>query len=144
MIDALRFKKMKKVLAFGTFDILHKGHIYFLKSAKSFGELTVVVSRDKTVKKIKNKRPVNDEKKRLNNIRKLNIAKRVILGYINNKYKVIQKIKPDIISLGYDQKHFVDDLKKELKKLKLKTKVVRLKSYKPKTYKSSKLRRFID
>lgn len=135
---------MKKVLAFGTFDILHEGHIYFLKSAKNLGELTVVVSRDKTVKKIKNRRPVNDEKKRLNNIRKLNIAKRVILGYINNKYKVIQKIKPDIISLGYDQKHFVDGLKKELKKLKLKTKVVRLKSYKPKTYKSSKLREFID
>lgn len=135
---------MKKVLAFGTFDILHEGHIYFLKNAKAFGDLTVVISRDKTVKEIKNKLPVNDEKKRLNNVKKLNIANNVILGYIKNKYKVIQKIKPDIICLGYDQKHFVGGLEKELKRLKLKTKVIRLKPYKPKTHKSSRLRTFVD
>lgn len=132
---------MKKVMAFGTFDILHKGHLYFLKNAKRFGELTVVISRDKTVKDLKNKKPVNDEKKRLENIKKLKIAHKVVLGYIKNKYRIIQETKPDIICLGYDQKFFVDGLNIELKRLKLKTKIIRLKPYKPETHKSSKLRK---
>jgi len=72
-----RVRKMKKVLSFGTFDILHTGHINFLRSAKAFGDLTLVISRDKTVKKIKKKNPVNNEKKRLNNIKKLNIANKI-------------------------------------------------------------------
>jgi len=132
---------MKKVLAFGTFDILHKGHVYFLKKARDFGELTLVVARDKTVKQLKKRMPINNEKKRMKNVKKLNIANIVILGYIRNKYKVIQKIKPDIICLGYDQKHFVSGLRKELKRLKLKTKIIRLRPYKPKAYKSSILRK---
>src|SRR4030042_2497857 len=132
---------MKKVLAFGTFDILHKGHVYFLKKSKDCGELTIVVARDNTMKQLKKRAPINNERKRLNNIKKTNIANKVVLGYIKNKYKIIQKTKPDIICLGYDQKHFVSGLRKELKRLNLKTKIIRLKPYKPKAYKSSILRK---
>ncbi len=132
---------MKKVLAFGTFDILHKGHVYFLKKARDFGELTLVVARDKTVKQLKKRPPLNNERKRLNNIKKTNIANEVVLGYIRDKYKIIQKTRPDVICLGYDQKHFVSGLRKELKRLKLKTKIIRLRPYKPKAYKSSILRK---
>jgi len=49
-------KKLVKVLAFGTFDILHPGHEFYLKEAKKHGDiLDVVVARDSTVEKIKGK-----------------------------------------------------------------------------------------
>ncbi len=129
---------MKKVLAFGTFDILHPGHSYMLGEAKKLGNhLTVVVARDATVCSVKGKKALFNEKTRLKNLVKLNIADKVRLGCLGNKFKVITDEKPDIIALGYDQKFFVDDLKKVVDK---KVQIVRLKSYKPEVYKSSKLR----
>lgn len=133
---------MKKVLAFGTFDILHPGHSYILTEAKKLGDhLTVVVARDATVCNVKGKKALFNEKARLKNLTELNIADKVRLGCLGNKYKVITDEKPDVIVLGYDQKIFVDDLKKIVDK---KVQIVRLKAYKPKIYKSSKLRAKID
>lgn len=131
---------MNKVLVFGTFDKLHLGHLNFLKQAKKYGELFIVVSRDKTVKEIKEKIPSQNEKERLKAIRKLKVARKVILGNLNDKYQIIKKIKPEIICLGYDQKFFVRDLPKKIKEFGLKTKIIRLKPYKPNIYKSSKLK----
>ena len=55
---------MKKVIAFGSFDILHKGHEAYLKEAKSYGDyLVVVVARDENILKFKGKNPRNDENK---------------------------------------------------------------------------------
>ena len=52
---------MVKVMATGTFDLLHMGHIYYLKEAKKLGDiLSVVVARDSTVRKLKHE-PVNPE-----------------------------------------------------------------------------------
>lgn len=128
-------------MVFGTFDVFHKGHINFLKQAKKHGDwLIVVVARDKTVLKIKGHRPKNKEKERLRIIKKTRLAKKVLLGYLKDKYKVIVKHKPDIICLGYDQTHFIDNLKEKLDQFGLrKTKIIRLKSYCPEKYKSSKL-----
>ncbi len=129
---------MKKVLAFGTFDILHPGHSFMLKEAKKYGDhLTIIIARDATVCSIKGKKTVFNEKMRLKNLTKLNIADKVRLGCLGNKYKVVTDEKPDVITLGYDQKFFVDDLKKVVGK---KVKIVRLKSYRPSIYKSSKMR----
>ena len=56
---------MKKVIVFGTFDIFHPGHEYFLKKSKRFGEeLTVVVARDKTVYEVKKRYSLNNEEER--------------------------------------------------------------------------------
>ncbi len=132
---------MKKIMVFGTFDIFHEGHRNFLKQARRFGDyLIVVVARDKTVIKIKKRKLSNKETKRVNVLRASRLADKVILGNLGDKYQVIKKRKPDIICLGYDQKFFVRGLKKKLKDFGLKTKVMRLKPYKPKVYKSSKLR----
>ena len=129
---------MKKVLAFGTFDTLHPGHTHVLKAAKKLGNhLTVIIARDATVHKVKGKKAVFNEKTRLKNLKQLNIADKVRLGSLGNKYQVILDEKPDIIALGYDQKFFVDDIKNVVDK---DVRIVRLKSHKPKIYKSSKLR----
>jgi len=129
---------MKKVLITGTFDRLHPGHINFLHQAEKLGDyLIVIIARDKTVLKIKGKIPINNELFRAKQIRKTKIANRVILGKIKDKYAIIKKTNPDIIALGYDQKTFTQNLRKELNKIGLKPTIKRLKPYKPHIYKSS-------
>ena len=95
---------MKTAMAFGTFDLLHPGHINFLSQAKKHGELIVIIARDRTVKKIKGKLPLHNEKQRLGAVKSLKLASKVILGSLIDKYAAIKKYKPDIIALGYDQK----------------------------------------
>ena len=129
-------------MVFGTFDILHKGHLNFFKQAKKHGDyLIAVVARDKTVKKIKKKKPKHYEMFRLLNValtKDVNIA---VLGSLNDPYKVIEDNKPKVICLGYDQDSYTAKLEDELKKRRLKIKIVRLKPYKEHIYKSSKMRK---
>jgi FAD synthetase len=130
--------KMKKVLAFGTFDGLHPGHIYFLKEAKKYGDfLVVVVARDKTVKEVKGRLPKCNEDGRLRAVKGLGIADRVLLGSKGDKFGVIKRVKPGVICLGYDQKYFIRGLDKRLKRMGIKCKVIRLEAYKPHRFKSS-------
>jgi len=132
---------MVTVMVFGTFDILHPGHLYFLKEAKHHGDkLFVVVARDTTVKELKGKVPVHDERVRLKKINSLPFVDHAILGDKKNKFALIEKIRPDIICLGYDQHHFTQKLTKELKKINLHAKIIRLKAYKEHIYKSSIIR----
>ena len=130
---------MKKVLVFGTFDILHPGHEYFLKKAKEHGDfLVAVVARDLTVKQVKKLMPDNNELERLKAVKKLDMVDDAVLGSMDSdKYKIIEKIKPDVICLGYDQKAFVDNLQAELEKRGLKPEIVRIDAYKPEEHKSS-------
>jgi FAD synthetase len=131
----------KKVLVFGTYDLFHPGHIHHLKKAAKYGKLYVVVARDATVLKMKGKKVVNTEKNRLKNMQNLDYVYKAILGGKKDKYEVIEKIKPDIICLGYDQTHFTKDLKKELENRELHLKIIKFrKGHKPHIYKSSKLR----
>lgn len=128
---------MKKVLVAGTFDIIHPGHLYLLKQAKKGDNfLIVVIALDKTVKKEKGYLPKNNEKQRVKNLKKLNIANQVIIGNQGDKLKIIENLEPDTICLGYDQKININNLKKELKKRGLSITVIRLKSYFPRRYKS--------
>jgi len=132
---------MKKVLIFGTFDILHPGHLNLFKQAKRFGDhLTVIVARDKTVKQVKGRLPRIREKERLKQVKDSSDVDKAMLGNQGNKYNIIKKISPDVICLGYDQTSFTDDLKQRLEKMKIKAKIVRLKPYKEHRYKSSKLK----
>lgn len=117
---------MVKVMATGTFDLLHMGHIYFLKEAKKLGDqLVVVVAVDSTVRKLKHE-PVTTEEMRLGLIRELKIVDKAVLGHEDDMYKIVKEIKPDVIALGFDQIHDEENIKKELKKRKLDAKIVRL------------------
>jgi len=120
---------MVKVMATGTFDILHLGHIYFLKEAKKLGDkLVVVVATDNTVRKLKHE-PVNPEKVRLELIKELQIVDEAYLGYEDDIYEIVKDIKPDIIALGFDQIHDEENIKNELKKRKIKSEIKRLSKY---------------
>ena len=142
---------MTKVLIFGTFDKLHKGHIYFIRKAgeiadeeskKKTGniddsELFVVVARDDNVEKIKKRRPADQEMTRLMNVYMLGLAKKVALGDVEDFFNPVKEIKPDIICLGYDQ----DDqgLEEYIKKNNLKIQIKKIDAHEPDKYKSSKL-----
>jgi len=121
---------MVKVMATGTFDLLHMGHIYFLKEAKKLGDrLIVVVATDSTVRELKHE-PINPEQIRLNLIKEIKVVDEAYLGHEDDMYKVVEQIKPDIIALGYDQIHDENNIKSELSKRKINAKVVRLSEYK--------------
>ncbi len=134
-------ENITKVLVFGTFDILHPGHIKLFREAKKYGDyLTVVVARDKTVKEVKDREPKYTEDERLAHVSEMNVVDQAILGSEYDKYDVIEEVNPDFICLGYDQKDFTSDLEDEIKKRGLDVKIVRLKPYKEDKFKSSKLK----
>jgi FAD synthetase len=120
---------MVKVMATGTFDLLHMGHIYYLREAKKLGDtLIVVVATDKTVRKLKHE-PITPQETRVSLIKELKMVDEAYLGHEDDMYTIVEEIKPDIIALGFDQIHDENTLKNELKKRHLKTKVVRLQKY---------------
>lgn len=126
---------MKKVIVFGSFDPLHKGHLNFFKQAKGLGNhLTAVVSRDESIKKSKKREPRIPQTERLEPLRKIGIIDKVVLGDFPGSYSVLGREKPDIIALGYDQE-IPQTLKDKLKNYI----IIRLKPHKPQIYKSSKL-----
>jgi FAD synthetase len=131
-----------RVLAFGTYDILHAGHEYFLGHAKQFGEeLFVVIARDETVLKVKGRLPHNKEDERRAAVERLQCVDRAVLGNPGDKYAVIEELKPDVIVLGYDQHTFTERLVEELNARGLNPKIVRIASaHEPEKYKSSKMR----
>jgi len=120
---------MVKVMATGTFDLLHMGHIYYLKEAKKLGDrLVVVVARDSTVRKLKHE-PITPEEMRLDIIKELKIVDEATLGHEDDMYATVKEIKPDIIALGYDQVHDEKKIEQELKKRKPVARLVRLPKY---------------
>lgn len=120
---------MVKVMATGTFDLLHMGHIYYLKEAEKLGDkLVVVVATDKTVRRLKHE-PVNPEEVRLNLIKELKVVDEAYLGHEDDIYEIVEEIKPDIIALGFDQIHDENTIKSQLKKRRLNVKVIRLSEF---------------
>jgi len=133
---------MTRVLVFGAFDIVHPGHNYLFEKAKELGdELFVVVARDSTIRKVKGHDSKFKEDERLKHVQEVSYVDKAVLGNEGDKFKVIEEIKPNIIVLGYDQDSFTDELEDELKKRKMKVKIVRLDSHKPEIYKSSLLKK---
>ena len=135
--------KKTRIMIFGTFDGLHKGHLNFFKQARSLVEnpfLIVSIARDINVKKIKNNFPEFGEVERMGFVKKSKVVDKAILAGVRHYLPHILKEEPDIIALGYDQKYYVEDLKKDLKNNKISLKVIRLKPYKENIYKNSLLK----
>jgi len=124
-------KKRKIVLASGTFDLLHLGHVRFLEEAKKAGgkdaELVVIVARDSTVKARKGKKPVMPEDQRRALVESLKVVDEAILGLedfsIDN---VIEKIKPDVIAVGHDQDGIEKEVLKAIEKEKFTIEVAKI------------------
>src|SRR3989344_1276389 len=128
--------KKNTVMVFGSFDVLHSGHLNLFCQAKKFGQaLIVVIARDRTSRRVKGHLPTQSEKDRWQLVSALKIVDQAVLGDLTDQMKVIKKFKPDVVCLGYDQKYFIDQLRLSFPAIK----TVRLKAYRPDIYKSSKL-----
>jgi len=131
---------MIRVMVFGTFDILHPGHLHFLRAAKRLGDYLIVsIAREKFVKKIKGHDPHHSEAERKKLLQSVRFVDKVVMGSKSDYIGHIAAQKPDVIALGYDQTAFTGGLAARLKEKGLRVKIVRLKPYKPKIYKTSKL-----
>ena len=130
------------VMAFGTFDILHPGHKFYLKQANALGDrLVVIVARDENVKKLKGEMPLNNEIQRLAIVKNFDFVDEVVLGDREmRKWAVVKRFHPVIIALGYDQWASISSLRKELAKIGLYPEIVRIKAFKPEKNKSSLLK----
>lgn len=116
---------MVRVLATGTFDLLHPGHLTYLNECKALGdELYVIVARDSMI--THKPKPVIPEDQRVEMINALKIVDKAILGSEEDIFAPIFAIEPDIIALGYDQHFNEKELENELKKRGLDVRVVRL------------------
>jgi cytidyltransferase-like protein len=114
----------------GVFDLLHPGHIHTLKSAKSFGDvLVVVVATTSTALKLKKNRDIyHDEKQRQELVASLSFVDLSIIGKEGTLYDTVSFVKPDIIALGYDQKHDEKEVQKNCLERGMELDVIRLSS----------------
>lgn len=106
---------MKTVVAFGTFDIIHPGHLYYLEYALGLGDrLIVVVTPDAVALRSKGAKPLFTEKERMRIISSLRCVDRVVLGDSNGSWRNVMRCNPDSVCFGYDQKAAVRAFKEHL------------------------------
>jgi FAD synthetase len=134
---------MRRIMVFGTFDMLHAGHLDLFQQARALAEgpqLIVSIARDSVARRFKGVAPKKSELQRMKLVEECPLVDEVVLGDTNGYIEHIALARPDIIALGYDQHgEFVDELQAELDKKGLATQIVRLKPYKPEIYKTSKI-----
>ena len=128
---AHKYENKKRVLASGVFDLLHLGHVKFLEEAKKTGgknaELIVIIARDSTVEKTKSRKPIMSENQRRALVESLKVVDAAVLGFEEFDIgDVIERVKPDIIALGYDQVDMEKNVQAYVDKHKLHVKVVRI------------------
>jgi FAD synthetase len=118
-------------LASGVFDLLHLGHVKFLEEAKKAGgknaELIVIIARDSTVEENKGRKPIMPESQRRALVESLKVVDEAVLGFENFDIgDVINRIKPDVIALGYDQIAMEKQVREYVNKHQLNIKVVQV------------------
>ncbi len=119
-------KDMTRVLATGTFDIPHPGHLFYLSQASALGdELHVIVARASMIKH--KPKPILPDEHRLLMVQALKVVDHAVLGSKTDIFEPLHEIMPDIIALGFDQHFNEGDLERGLADRGFDTKVVRIK-----------------
>jgi cytidyltransferase-like protein len=141
-LNSLGREALKVVLVGGVFDILHPGHIFTLKTAKSHGDLLVVViaTASTAIKIKKNRVLVHNENLRKELVSSLDIVDLAIIGKEGTLFDTVEHVKPDIIALGYDQSHTEKFIAENCKKRNINVRILRLNTPIP-NMKSSELKR---
>ena len=120
-------------MCFGTFDLLHIGHLNYFQQAKQHAEkLIVIIARDKT----KDNKSIFTEAERKQLIESLKIVDQAILGNKDDHFQIIKQLNPNVIFLGYDHPQIENQLKEKFPKIT----ILRGKPYNPENQKSSKIR----
>jgi len=118
----------RRIVATGTFDILHPGHLYYLEESKKLGdELFVIVARDANVKH--KPHPIIPEEHRLRMVAALKPVDHAILGDKTDMFRPIEEINPEIITIGFNQMFNEANLEEQLRARNLAPRVVRIGKY---------------
>lgn len=120
--------QVRRIVATGTFDILHPGHIWYLQQSAALGdELWVIIARDGNVKH--KPRPIVPEEQRMMMVGALKCVYKAVLGDETDIFKPIEEIRPDIITLGFNQHFNETNLREALSKRGLGSEVMRIGEY---------------
>lgn len=130
-----------KILASGKFDVLHPGHLFYLREAKNLrgnSNLTVVVSNEKNVR---NCVFSNEERKEI--LESIETVDEVIVGKEEvNVRRVLEEVRPDVVALGHDQDE--GKIKRVAEEMNPSPKIERVEAYRPDKYSSSKIKERLD
>lgn len=101
-----------KIITFGTFDLIHIGHINMLNKCKKYGDTLIVgVSSDELNFKKKGRYPIFNEKDRLKIVANINCVDEVFLEEsLELKRSYINAFNADIFIIGDDWKGSFDEL----------------------------------
>jgi rfaE bifunctional protein nucleotidyltransferase chain/domain len=104
-VEKLKTAGKKLVFTNGCFDIIHAGHVRYLKEAKALGDVLIVgLNSDKSVTAIKPGRPVNPQDQRAEVLSSLEMVDYVTLFDEETPYELIKILRPDILVKGGDWK----------------------------------------
>ena len=104
-VDGLRAAGKKIVFTNGCFDIIHIGHIRYLKEAKALGDVLVIgLNSDKSVSIIKPDRPIIPQNQRAEILSSIEMVDYVTLFDEGTPYELIKLLRPDILVEGGDWK----------------------------------------
>ena len=119
---------MKTVVATGTFDLLHPGHLYYLEESRRLGdELYVIIARDANVRH--KPRPVIPEDQRMKMVEALKPVDHAVLGDLHDMFRPIREIQPAIITIGFNQHFDEARLVADLRSRGIGSEVVRIDQY---------------
>ncbi len=105
IVRELKAEGRKIVFTNGCFDIIHKGHVRYLKRARKLGDILIVgLNSDSSVSRIKPGRPVNSEKDRAEVLAALYMVDYIAIFQEKTPYSLIKSLKPDVLVKGGDWK----------------------------------------
>ncbi len=123
---------LRVVFIGGGFEVIHSGHLYTINQARRLGDvLVVVVARDSTIRRRKGREPVSDQDERVSLLSSLRQVDAAVLGAEGDIYRSLEKVRPDVVALGYDQHHAESEIQREGSRRGLRLEVVRLGAVKP-------------
>jgi rfaE bifunctional protein nucleotidyltransferase chain/domain len=104
-VERLRADGKKIVFTNGCFDIIHVGHVRYLKEAKSLGDILIVaLNSDRSISVLKPERPINPQEQRAEVLAALEVVDYVTLFDEETPYDLIKLLKPDVLVKGGDWK----------------------------------------
>lgn len=108
---------LKVVMLGGAFEIIHPGHVFALSEARGLGNtLVVVVATDESVEKNKGRPPATNQGLRVALVSSLRQVDLALPGNKGSIFDILVRIRPDIVAIGYDQRHNGEEIVREAAK----------------------------
>lgn len=105
LLAAYKAKGMRIVFTNGCFDIIHVGHVRYLREARALGDLLIVgLNSDASVSRLKPGRPINSEGHRAETLAALEMVDFVTIFPEDTPYELIKLLQPDVLVKGGDWK----------------------------------------